>query len=90
MRVGTIVQNLGAGLETYFVYTGEKPYGGKGRVSSLTKGYGITRHGKEWAFRKDCYAIDDLEDHERFPRVGYIDIEQVLTRDILRAIGKDE
>lgn len=90
MRIGTIVQNINAGFETYFVYTGERIHRARGGVRGITQGYGVTRIGNEWQLRRDCYALSDLEDPNKFPRVGYIDIEQVLTRDILRAIGTDE
>ncbi len=90
MRIGTIVQNLGAGYETYFVYTGERAYRGKGGVRGITEGYTLTKNRGEWRVQRDCYAIADLEDHHKFPRVGYIDIEHVLMKNIMGAIGIDE
>ena len=90
MRIGTIVQNLGAGYETYFVYTGERVSRSRGSMHGITEGYTLTNNRGEWRIQRDCYAMSDLEDHERFPRVGYIDLEQVLTKSFLKAIGIDE
>lgn len=90
MRIGTIVENIGAGFPTYFVYTGEKVHTARGGLRGVTCGYGITKYGNEWQLRKDCYAMSDLEDNNKFPRVGYIDLEQVLARSILKAVGVDE
>lgn len=90
MKIGTIVQNLGAGYETYFVYTGERASRGRGSMHGITEGYTLTNNRGEWRIQRDCYAVADLEDANRFPRVGYIDLEQVLARDILKAIGINE
>lgn len=90
MRIGTIVKNFGSGYETYFVYTGEKAYRGKGSLRGITEGYTLRKDREGWHVQRDCYAVADLEDADRFPRVGYIDLEQVLTRGILKAIGINE
>ena len=90
MRIGTIVKNSLEPLETYFVYTGEKAQKKQGGIRGITQGYGITRYGSEWKIRRDVYDVKDLEDPKKFPRVGYIDLEQVLIRDILKAIGIKE
>lgn len=90
MRIGTIVKNSLEPLETYFVYTGERVHKKQGGIPSVTQGYGITRYGSEWKIRRDIYDIRDLEDPKKFQRVGYIDLEQVLIRDILKAIGINE
>lgn len=91
MRIGQILQNLySVGFESYFVYTGEKAYRGKGGIPSTTEGYAVTRYGREWKLQKVCYAMSDLENPNKFRRVGYIDLEQILKRDILKAIGIED
>lgn len=84
------MKNLGAGYETYFVYTGEKAFRGKSGLRGITEGYTLRKDRDGWCVQRDCYAVTDLEDADRFPRVGYIDLEQALARDILKAIGIKE
>lgn len=91
MRIGQILQNLcSIGFESYFVYTGGKAYRGKSNISNATEGYAVTRHGREWKLQKVCYAMSDLENPHKFRRVEYIDLEQVLKRNILKATGIED
>ena len=91
MRIGQILQNLySVGIESYFVYTGDRAYKGKGGIRGVTEGYAVTHYGREWKLQKVCYAMSDLENPHRFKRVGYIDLEQVLKRDILKAVGIED
>lgn len=75
MRIGDIYQNLMAGYESYFVYTG-KTVRTFGKQASSTQGYAITKISGRWELSVATYDRDALLDHERFPRVGHIDLER--------------
>ena len=86
MKKGTILKNLWAGHETYFVYMGFPVRTGKGE-SKATGGYGLVNLGDGWKFERAEYYIHDLKDTEHFPVVGYVDINRAMADVILQAIS---
>lgn len=85
MRIGTIYQNLWAGYETYFVYLGKNSR--IGRAPTATNVLQITKLGRTWQMSMAQYSLASLtEDEEHYPRVGYIDMEELLTKGILKGI----
>lgn len=86
MKKGTILKNLWAGHETYFVYMGFPVQTGKCK-SKATGGYGLVKLDSGWKFKRVTYYVQDLKDTEHFPVVGYIDINRVMADVILQAIS---
>lgn len=87
MRKGTILKNLWAGHETYFVYMGFPVRSGKAEAKK-TGGYSLVNVDGVWRFEKAQYYIHSLKDQEHFPVVGHIDFNQTLIDGILNAIEK--
>ena len=85
MRIGTIYQNLWAGYETYFVYLGKNNKFGQSPVA--TNVLQITKLGNAWRMDMAQYSLASItEDEEHYPRVGYIDVKELLTKGILKGI----
>lgn len=87
MRKGTIIKNLWAGNETYFIYMGFPVRTGKMEARKVG-GYSLSSANDEWKFRRACYYVNSLKDSEHFPVVGYIDLEETCIRETLKAIGR--
>lgn len=86
MKKGTILKNLWAGHETYFVYMGFPVRTGKCEAKA-TGGYGLVKLDDGWKFQRTMYYINDLKDKEHFPVVGYIDVNRAMADCILQAIA---
>lgn len=86
MKKGTILKNLWAGHETYFVYMGFPVRTGKSEAKA-TGGYGLVKLDDAWKFEKAEYYVQDLKDAAHFPIVGYIDINRAMADCILQAIA---
>lgn len=86
MKKGTILKNLWAGHETYFVYMGFPVRTGKCEAKA-TGGYGLVKLDNGWKFERAMYYVQDLKDTEHFPVVGYIDINRAMADVILQAIS---
>lgn len=89
MRIGTIYQNLWAGYETYFVYLGKNQKSSR-HVATATNVLQITKLGNEWRLCRAQYDLASLKDEVHYPKVGYIDLEPILTNGILGAIKRNE
>ena len=89
MKAGTIVENLRAGFETYFVYEKAK-HGSFNRSDEISVGYNITRLGKDWLMQRACYSSESVSNQELFPRVGYIDLAQLTLENVLEVIGRSD
>ena len=85
MKKGTILKNTWAGYETYFVYMGFPVRTGKYEAKA-TGGYSLVNLGDRWKFERAEYYIQDLKT-ERFPVVGYVDINRAMADVILQAIS---
>ena len=86
MKKGTILKNLWAGHETYFVYMGFPVRTGKCEAKA-TGGYGLVKLDNGWKFEIAVYYVQSLKDTEHFPVVGYIDINRAMADVILQAIS---
>ena len=75
MKKGTIVKNLWAGHETYFVNMGFPVRTGKAEAKAIG-GYEIMKIDGEWHFKRAQYYIYSLRDTEQFPVVGWVDLKQ--------------
>lgn len=84
MKIGTILENLYAGYKTYLVVLG-----GTDRLGNVGC-FSVSYVSGEWKFRKSKYRRDTLSDAEHFPRVGYIDIEELLVNGILGAVDGEK
>ena len=86
MKKGTILKNLWAGHETYFVYMGFPVRTGKCEAKA-TGGYGLVKLDDGWKFERATYYVHSLKDTEHFPVVGYIDINRAMADVVLQAIS---
>lgn len=86
MKKGTILKNLWAGYETYFVYMGSPVRTGKCEAKA-TGGYGLVKLDNGWKFERTMYYVQSLKDTEHFPVVGYIDMNRAMADVILQAIS---
>jgi len=85
MKRGTILKNLWAGYETYFIYMGWPVRTRKGEAAA-TRGYTITNVDGEWRFRTSEYYTHSLQDREHYPIVGWIDLDKLIADGVLQAI----
>ena len=89
MKKGTILRNLWAGYETYFIYMGFPAHGYKAEAKK-TRGYSLVNVCGEWRFESATYYVNHLKDTKHFPVVGWIDFNQMAINGILRAIESGE
>lgn len=87
MKKGTILKNLWAGYESYFVYMGWPAHSYKNEAKK-TAGYSLINIAGKWKFEKAQYYCQHLNDREHFPIVGYIDINSTFADCILKAISE--
>lgn len=87
MRKGTILKNLWTSNESYCIYMGSPVQTGKMGAKKVG-GYSLENINNGWKFRRARYYVDTLRDSERFPVVGYIDLEETCIRETLKAIGR--
>lgn len=87
MKRGTILKNLWAGHETYFVYMGFPVRSGIVEAKK-TGGYKLTNVGGKWIFERTCHYCHSLRDQEHFPVVGFVDLEKACIAATLKAIGR--
>lgn len=85
MKKGTILKNLWAGHETYFVYMGFPVHSGKAEAKK-TGGYMLVNVDGKWHFERSQMYCHSLRDQEHFPVVGHIDFEKMCIDGILKAI----
>lgn len=86
MKKGTILKNLWAGYETYFIYMGFPVRVGRAEASKVG-GYSLSKIKGKWIFaRAQYYRKDIINDREHFPVVGHIDLDSTMTSAILAAI----
>ena len=89
MKKGTILRNLWAGYETYFIYMNFPAHSYKNEANK-TGGYQIVNIDGKWKFSKAVYYTRDLKDTEHFPVVGWIDFDRMVIDGILQAIANGE
>lgn len=89
MKKGTILKNMWAGYETYFIYMGFPVRVGRAEASKVG-GYSLSNIDGKWIFDKSQYYSNDIKDTEHFPVVGHIDINGVMVKAILSAIKDGE
>ena len=82
MRKGTILRNLWEGNEAYIIYMGSPVRTGKMEAKKVG-GYSLKNVNGGWKFRRAHYYVDTLRDSERFPVVGYINLEETCIRETL-------
>ena len=87
MKRGTILKNLWAGHETYFVYMGFPVRSGKAEAKKIG-GFSFANINGEWHFERACYYSHSLQDREHFPVVGHVDLKKACINAILKAIGR--
>ena len=85
MKKGTILKNLWAGYETYFIYMGFPVRVGRCEGSKVG-GYSLSKIGGKWKFERSDYYTSSIRDTEHFPVVGHIDLNKAMTDAILSAI----
>ena len=85
MKKGTILKNLYAGHETYFINMGFPVRTGKAEAKAIG-GYSLTKVDGEWRFERAQYYIHSLCDTEHFPIVGYVDLKKTCIEAILKAL----
>lgn len=85
MKKGTILKNLWAGYETYFVYMGFPVRSGKAEAKK-TEGYTLVHVDGKWRFERALMYCHSLKDQEHFPVVGHIDFEKMCIDGILKEI----
>ena len=83
MEKGTIFKNNYAHYETYFIYqsTVSKKYG-----SNSAEGYSLMNIDGDWILEKIVYYKQDLEDSEKYPVVGHVDIDELIKKELLKII----
>lgn len=86
MRKYTILRNLWT-REAYIIYMGFPVRTGKMEAKKVG-GYSLENVNGGWKFRRARYYVDTLRDSERFPVVGYIDLEETCIRETLKAIER--
>lgn len=89
MKKGTILKNLWAGYETYFIYMGFPVRSGRCEASKVG-GYSLSKINGKWQLERSQYYTNCIKDVEHFPVVGYIDIKGAMTGAILAAIKDGE
>ena len=89
MKKGTILRNLWAGYETYFVYMNFPAYSYKNEPKK-TGGYSLVNADGKWKFNRVVYYTNDLKDTEHFPVVGWIDFDSMVIDGLLKAIKEGE
>lgn len=87
MKRGTILKNLWAGHETYFVYMGFPVRSGKAEAKK-TGGFSLVNINGEWHFERACYYCNSLRDDEHFPVVGCVDLKKACINAVLKEIGR--
>ena len=86
MKKGTILRNLWAGYETYFIYMGFPVHTHK-MESKKTGGYSLSYIDGKWKFKRAAYYVEALRDTEHFPVVGWIDLKGIAVDAVLKAIA---
>ena len=76
-----IYKNLWAGRETYFVRMRQD--------KRFAYGVGITNNEGKWGLRKNMtFYLEDLNhDSKHFPVVGEINLNEIIRRAIMEAVG---
>lgn len=87
MKKGTILRNLWAGYETYFVYM-NFPARSYKNESKKTGGYNLVNVCGTWKLSRGVYYTCDIKDAEHFPVVGCIDFDRILIDGILNSIWR--
>ena len=85
MKKGTIVKNNWAGYETYFICQEKiKKFG-----IPMIKGYTISNIDGKWLLDEACFYLDSLLDEKHYPVVGYLDIDELIKKELLNIIKGD-
>lgn len=87
MKKGTILKNLWAGYETYFIYMGFSVPSRKAEAKK-TGDYLLVNVDGNWRFERAQMYCHSLRDQEHFPIVGHIDFEKMCIDGILKAIER--
>ena len=74
LKRGMILLNLWAGWQTLFIY-----FGTSGRMAY---GISLTRINGKNRIRKATYYLTSLQEEERYPCVGFIDIQAMWERTV--------
>lgn len=85
MKKGTILKNLWAGYETYFIYMGFPVRVGRFEASKVG-GYSLSKINGKWIFERSQYYRQSIKDTEHFPVVGHIDVDSAMINAVLSAI----
>ena len=85
MKRGTILKNLWAGHETYFIYMGFPAHSCKAEARK-TGGLILVNVDGRWDLEKAPMYCHSLRDREHYPIVGHIDLKKLCIDGILQAI----
>lgn len=88
MRKYTILRNLWTSNEAYIIICMGFPVRTGKMEAKKVGGYSLENINGGWKFRRARFYVDALRDSERFPVVGYIDLEETCIRETLKAIGR--
>ena len=86
MKKGTILKNLWAGYEAYFIYMGYPVRSGRAEAKK-TGGYYIANVNGSWGIERGVFYVQDLANVEMFPPVGHIDLKDIAIAAVLKAIS---